>query len=250
MKRIVCLIATAAFCLATVSTVRAAKAEAVTYKSGNETVHGYLAMPNKPGRHPGLVVIHEWWGQTPWVRGEARKFADEGYVALAVDLYRGKVTSDPRVAAKMSSSLPRDRAERDLKAAYAYLASRPDVESSKIGSVGWCFGGGYSLALAEIEPHLAACIVNYGELTTDPSVIDSIHAPILGNFGADDQVIKPAEVRNFEAAMRKAGKSLNAKIYPGAPHAFENPGNKTGYRPQAAADAWSRMTAFLHRTLM
>jgi carboxymethylenebutenolidase len=249
MKRILCLVAIAMFSLAAASTVRAAKTETVTYKSGNETVKGYLAMPAKPGRYPGLVVIHEWWGQTPWVREEARKFADQGYVALAIDLYRGKVTSNPKQAAQWSSTLPKDRAVRDLKAAYAYLASRRDVEADKIGSVGWCFGGGYSLVLAENEPRLAACIVNYGELSTDPAVIDSIHAPVLGNFGAADQVIKPAEVRNFEMAMRKAGKSLNAKIYPGAPHAFQNPGNKPGYRPEATMDSWNRMVAFLHKEL-
>jgi carboxymethylenebutenolidase len=250
MKRILCLIAMTAFCLTTVSAARAAKGETVTYKSGNDTVSAFLATPDHPGRYPGLVVIHEWWGLTPWVKGEARKFADHGYVALAVDLYRGKVTSDPKQAAQWSSTIPQDRAVRDLKAAYAYLASRPDVESTKIGSVGWCFGGGFSLELAENEPHLAACIVNYGATTTDPAVIDSIHAPVLGNYGLADQVFKPAEVRKFEAAMRKAGKPINIKFYPGAPHAFENPGNKTGYRPKAAADAWSRMIAFLHQQLM
>jgi carboxymethylenebutenolidase len=236
--------------LAAVAPAASAKTETVTYKSGGETVSGFLATPGTPGRHPGLVVIHEWWGQTPWVRGEAEKFADQGYVALAIDLYRGKVTSDPKEAAELSRTLPRDRAVRDLEAAYSYLASRQDVNQAKIGSVGWCMGGGYSLQLAEHEPRLAACIVNYGEMPTDPATIQAIHARLLGNFGADDQVIKPAEVHEFEKALQADGKSIDAKIYDGAPHAFQNPGNKTGYRPEAAADSWTRMLDFLAKTLM
>ena len=245
MHRFSCALGTAFLFLATVAAAAPAKTETVSYKSGMETVSGFLATPGTPGRHPGLVVIHEWWGQTPWVRGEAEKFADEGYVALAIDLYRGKVTSDPKEAAELSRTLPRDRAVQDLKAAYDYLASRPDVNKAKIGSVGWCMGGGYSLQLAEHEPRLAACIVNYGEMPTDPATIRAIHAPLLGNFGADDQVVTPTSVRDFEKALQAEGKSIDAKIYDGAPHAFENPNNKTGYRPEAAADAWKRMTDFL-----
>lgn len=250
MRRFDCILTTAVLFFATTTAVFAAKTENVAYKSGNETVHGYLAEPNTSGRHPGLVVIHEWWGQTPWVKSEADKFAEHGYIALSIDLYRGKVTSDPKEAAELSRTLPRDRADRDLEAAYTYLASRPDVDKSKIGVVGWCMGGGYALQLAEHEPQLAACIVNYGELPTNPAQIQAIRAPLLGNFGADDQVITPAAVHQFEKALQADGKSINAKIYAGAPHAFENPGNKTGYRPEAAEDAWTRMVDFLAKTLM
>ena len=117
--------------LATATAASPAKTETVTYKSGDETVSGFLATQGTPGRHPGLVVIHEWWGQTPWVRGEAQKFADQGYVALAIDLYRGKVTSDPKEAAELSRTLPGDRAVRDLEAAYGYLAftGRQQIEN-------------------------------------------------------------------------------------------------------------------------
>lgn len=249
MKRFSWSLSIALLFLAAVTAASPAKTETVTYKSGDETVSGFIATPGTPGRHPGLVVIHEWWGQTPWVRGEAEKFADQGYVALAIDLYRGKVTSDPKEAAELSRTLPRDRAVRDLEAAYSYLASRQDVNKSKIGSVGWCMGGGYSLQLAEHEPRLAACIVNYGEMPTDPAAIKAIQARLLGNFGADDQVIKPVEVHEFEKALQADGKSIDAKIYDGAPHAFQNPGNKTGYRPEAAADSWTRMVDFLAKTL-
>jgi carboxymethylenebutenolidase len=227
----------------------AVKTETVTYKSGTETVSAYLAVPETPGKHPALILIHEWWGLMPWVKDQARKFADAGYVALAVDLYRGKTTDDPKVAREMATTLPPARAMRDLEAAFDYLASRPDVKAAKIGTVGWCFGGGWALRLAIHEPRLAASAINYGELTTDPAAIRAIRCPVLGNFGAEDQVIPPAKVRAFEAAMKKAGKSIDVKIYPGAGHAFETSTEKDRYRPKATADAWQRMIAFFGRTL-
>jgi carboxymethylenebutenolidase len=234
---------------AAANTHAAIRTETVRYKSGNETVSGYLALPGTPGKHPALIVIHEWWGLVPWVKEQADKFAGQGYVALAVDLYRGKTTDQPQVARQLMSSLPPERAIRDLQAAFAYLSSRPDVEANKIGDVGWCFGGGWALRLAAQQPKLVACAVNYGELPTNPKTIDAIHCPVLGNFGALDPGITPAKVRAFETAMRQDGKSIDVKIYPGASHAFENPNNKTGYRPQATADAWARMVAFFDRTL-
>lgn len=227
----------------------AIKTQTISYRSGNETVHGYLALPGTPGRHPALVVIHEWWGLVPWVKEQSRKFAEQGYVALAVDLYRGESTDQSKMARELATSLPRERALRDLKAAFDYLAARPDVEPNKIGDVGWCFGGGWALQLAIHEPRLAACAINYGELTTDERVLARIHCPVLGTFGALDPVVTPAEVKAFEAAMKRAGKPYEVKTYAEAGHAFENPENKRGYRPKAAADAWQRMVAFFERTL-
>jgi carboxymethylenebutenolidase len=225
------------------------KTETATFKSGDEAISGFLALPDSPGRHPGIVVIHEWWGLNDWVQEQAEKFAALGYVALAVDLYRGKVASDPETAHELMRGMPQDRAARDLKAAYDYLASRRDVKPDKIGSVGWCMGGGLSLLLAENEPRLAACAVNYGAMPTDRTIIEKIHAPVLGNFGGMDKGIPPDAVHAFEAAMKSAGKSVDAKIYTDAGHAFENPNNKAGYRSDDATDAWARMVAFFGKTL-
>ena len=225
------------------------KTETVTFQSGEETISAYLAVPDTAGRHPALVVIHEWWGLNDWVKEQARKFADQGYLALAPDLYRGKVASDPGLAHELSRGLPQDQAVRDLKAAFDYLASRPDVRHDKIGSVGWCMGGGYSLLLAVNEPKLAACVVNYGSMPTDKDAIQRIQAPVLGNFGAEDHGITPAAVQAFEGTMKAEGKSIDVKEYDGAGHAFENPNNKAGYREAAANDAWARTLAFLDRTL-
>lgn len=225
------------------------KTRTVSYRSGNETVKGFLAEPLSPGKHPGLVVVHEWWGLTPWVKHQAVKLAGHGYVALAVDLYRGQVTSDPSVAHQLARGLPPDRALRDLRAAFNYLEAQPNVNKKKIGDIGWCMGGGYAIELAENEPRLAACVVNYGALPADADTIQKINAPVLVNTGALDRGITPAMVHNFQAGMRRAGKQVDAKIYPGAAHAFENPNNKEGYRPAAAKDAWRRAVAFLAQTL-
>lgn len=225
------------------------KTEDVTFKSGNETVSGYLARPDSAGRHPALVVIHEWWGLNDWVKDQARKFAEQGYVALAPDLYHGKVAADPSMAHELSRGMPQDRAVRDLKAAFEFLSARGDVQKEKIGSVGWCMGGGLSLQLAVNEPRLSACVVNYGHMPTDAAALQQIRAPVLGNFGADDRGIQPDAVQAFEKALQAAGKSADMKIYDGAGHAFENPNNQAGYRPEAAADAWKRMMEFFDKTL-
>jgi carboxymethylenebutenolidase len=227
----------------------APKTETVTYQSGNDTVSGYLALPEGAGKHPAIVVIHEWWGLNDWVKGQAQKFAGLGYVALAVDLYRGKTAKAPDEAHILMRGLADDQGLRDLEAAYAYVASRPDVDASKIGSIGWCMGGGWSIKLAVDQPKLAACVVNYGPLPTDPANIAKIKAPVLGNFGADDQGIPPEKVHAFESAMKADGKMTDIKIYTGAGHAFENPDNKDGYRPEATADASQRATAFFQKYL-
>jgi carboxymethylenebutenolidase len=235
--------------LASTALAVAVRTETIAFRSGDETLSAYLAVPDSGGPHPALVVIHEWWGLNDWVKEQAQKFAQQGYIALAVDLYRGKVAYDPNLAYELSRGLPQDQAMRDLRASFDYLGSRPDVRHDKIGSVGWCMGGGFSLLLAVHEPKLAACVVNYGSMPTDKDQIQRIQAPVLGNFGAEDRGIPPSAVEAFEAAMKAAQKSIDVKIYDGAGHAFENPNNKLGYREAAANHAWARTLAFLNRTL-
>jgi len=222
----------------------------VSYKSGDETVSGYLAAPGGAGRHPALIVVHEWWGLNDWVRAKADHFARDGYVALAIDLYRGKSAGrDPDVAHQLMRGLPEDRAARDLAAAFRYLAARADVDPARIGSIGWCMGGGYALEAAIQEPTLAACVINYGRLVTDPKTVAKIRAPMLGNFGAEDQGITPAMVEAFEKEARAAGKAIDFKIYPGAGHGFASNPDPKVFRPEAARDADARTDAFLAREL-
>jgi carboxymethylenebutenolidase len=224
--------------------------QTVSFKSGDETVNGFLVTPEGKGPFPAVLVIHEWWGLNGWVKDQARALANDGYAALAVDLYRGKVTDKQEEAHQLMMGTPRDRALRDLKAAYAYLQGRPDVNKAKIGAIGWCMGGMYALALAVEEPALAAAVAYYGAPPTDPAAIAKIKAPVLGNFGGDDKGPSPEQVKAFEAAMKSAGKTVDVKIYEGAGHAFANPNNPwKGYREAAAKDAWARTTAFLAKYL-
>jgi carboxymethylenebutenolidase len=224
--------------------------QTVTYKSGDETVSAFLAAPEGKGPFPAVVVIQEWWGLNDWVKDQARALAREGYLALAVDLYRGKVTSNPDEAHQFMSGLPADRAMRDLKAAVAHVKGRPDVRKDRVGAIGWCMGGRYSLALATEEPALAAVVAYYGAPPTDTAAIARIQAPVLGSFGGADKGPSPDQVRAFEEAMKKAGKSVDVKVYEGAPHAFANVDNPWGgYREAAAKDAWARTVAFFAKNL-
>jgi carboxymethylenebutenolidase len=227
----------------------AAPSQTVSYKSGDETVQGTLYTPSGKGPFPGVIVIHEWWGLNDWVKEQASRLADQGYVALAVDLYRGKVATTPEEAHEIMRGVPEDRAQRDLHAAFEFLSSRAEVRKDRIGAIGWCMGGGYALDVALAEPALAAAVINYGHLATDPQSLQKINAPILGLFGAQDRGIPPADVHKFAQALKQMGKTVEVKIYDDAGHAFENPNNTTGYREADAADAWRRTSDFLASTL-
>ena len=226
-----------------------AEGKSVSYKSGDETVTGMLYTPPGNGVFPAIVVIHEWWGLNDWVKEQASKLADQGYVTLAVDLYRGKVATTADEAHEVMRGVPQDRADRDLLAAADYLRSLKNVDPKRVGSIGWCMGGGYSLDLALADPRLAATVINYGHLATSVDNLKKIHASILGIFGGQDRGIPVADVRTFEQQMKQLGKPIEIVIFPDAGHAFENPNNKTGYRADDAAAAWTKTVAFLHRTL-
>jgi carboxymethylenebutenolidase len=228
---------------------QARRGTTVQFASTPDKGQGYLAVPATKGKHPAIIVIQEYWGVNDWIRDQADRFARQGYVALAPDLYRGKSTADASEAHELMRGLPEDRAMADLEGAFNYLAQRSDVDASRIGVIGWCMGGGYALQLAIAEPRIAAAVINYGHLVTDPNTIASIKSPILGNFGEADRGIPPDDVRAFDAALKKAGKVSDIKIYPGAGHQFMNPNSKGAYVKSAARDSWARIDSFFQRTL-
>jgi len=246
MKRLLVLLCTL---IAAPQLFAASQPQEVSFLSGGETVHGLLYLPSTPGPHPAIVVIHEWWGLVDWVKEQAAGLADQGYVALAVDLYRGKTASDPETAHELMRGLPEDRGVRDLVSAANYLKGLKSVDPNRIGAVGWCMGGTFAAQFAVADPDLKAVAINYGALPTDPSALKQIHAAILGNFGALDRGITPDDVHQFAAAMQALGKPVDVKIYPDAGHAFENPNNKGGYRPEDTKDAQERMRVFFRQHL-
>src|SRR5580692_10051805 len=156
MKKIFPMTLVALFALASFAlTSFAADGKSVSYKSGDETIQGILYTPAGKGPFPAIIVIHEWWGLNGWVKEEASKLADQGYEALAIDLYRGKVATDPEQAHELMRAVPEDRAAQDLHAAVTFLESQPGVKKSRIGAIGWCMGGGYALDVALQDPDLA-----------------------------------------------------------------------------------------------
>ena len=227
----------------------AATGKPISYKSGDETVQGILYLPEGKGPFPALVVIHEWWGLNDWVKEQGSMLADQGYAALAIDLYRGKVATTPDEAHEIMRGVPEDRAARDLHAAVEFLKSQSIVKKDRIGSIGWCMGGGYSLNVALQEPTLAAAVINYGHLAADATSLKKINAAVLGIFGGQDRGIPVDDVKKFEQTLKQQGNKVEIVIYPDAGHAFENPNNKTGYRADDAADAWKHTSSFLASVL-
>jgi carboxymethylenebutenolidase len=215
-------------------------------KVGGVPVEGYLVRPKTAqGRLPGLIVIHEWWGLNDNVRDEAARLAAEGYVVLAVDLYAGKLATEPPQAMKLSQQLTANPgpAEETLRAAYAWLDK---VEKApRIGTIGWCLGGRWSLRTALLLPdQVDATVIYYGTVKADEAELARLQMPILGLFASKDRIVPVPTVMAFEATMKRLGKDVEIHMYEGADHAFANPSG-TAYEPRAAEDAWRRTTTFL-----
>ncbi len=224
----------------------AVETEEVAYA---DSAKGFLARPaGATGELPGMIVIHEWWGLNDNIRSMARQLAGEGYLALAVDLYGGEVASDRETARRLTGSV-RDNpeaAEANLRRAHAFLKEKG---AGKIGTIGWCFGGGWSLSTGlALAGQVDATVVYYGRLVTDPEELKAVQAPVLGIFGSEDRGIPVETVREFEKAMKGLGKDVRVHVYEGASHAFANPSG-TRYHAEAAEDAWAKTLAFLAETL-
>lgn len=223
----------------------------VTYATVNGTeVTGYLATPEEAGPEtPGIIVIHEWWGLNDNIRMMSRRLAEQGYKALAVDLYMGESAESPDRAGQLARKAGEDpeAAISNLEQAYTYLNEQANAE--RIGTIGWCFGGGWSLQTALAMPQqVDATVIYYGRLVTDTEQLEKLQMPILGIFGAEDNGIPPEEVNKFEAALNEVGVANSIHIYEGAGHAFANPsGNR--YQKEAAEDAWQKTTEFLQQNL-
>jgi carboxymethylenebutenolidase len=222
---------------------------------------GYLVYPNSTDKNatsvtgqqqkpPGVVMIHEWWGLNDNIKEMADELAGEGYVVLGADLYSGEVATDPNRARELSSSVRENpqQAITNLQSAVQYLASLPNVNSSKIAALGWCFGGGQSLQLAlNSEQHpLAATVIYYGSLVNDTSELSKIKWPVLGIFGDQDNSIPVDSVKAFGRGLNETGVTNEIYIYPGVGHAFANPSGDN-YAPQETADAWQKTLTFLDK---
>ena len=216
----------------------------VEFSSNGGTTRGYLAIPGK-GKGPGVVVIQEWWGLVDHIKDVCDRFAADGYVALAPDLYHGKTTKSPDEAGKLMMALNIDQAERDLRGAVNYLQTHEATTSKKVGIVGFCMGGALSLYAATKNPDIGACVVFYGGHPNVKPDLPNLQAPVLGLYGEKDGFVTPQLVRELEKKLKDLGKSTEIHVYPNADHAFFNDQRPEVYDEKAARDAWQRTIQFL-----
>lgn len=223
----------------------------VEYKNGDVKLSGYLSKPVKKGKYPAILVIHENRGLNEHTRDVARRFAAEGYVALASDALsrKGGTASfeTPEKAREAFASLNMTEVMGDLNAALAFLNSHPNVKKGKLASIGFCWGGARSFALATEANELKAAVVFYGTAPTEEQLA-KVRVPVLGIYGSKDERIT-AKVPEVAATLKKLNKQYEYKIYEGAEHAFFNDTNQQRYNAEAAKDAWTQTHAFLKKNL-
>ena len=216
----------------------------VSYPSNGGSAEGYLSLPAS-GKGPGVIVIQEWWGLVPHIKDVADRLAAEGYVALAPDLYHGKATKEPDEAGKMMMALNQEQAAKDMAGAYDYVKAHPAC-TGKVGSVGFCMGGGLSLTIASMRP-IDACVDYYG--MAEASKLGGIKGPIIGHCAQNDGWVSPEAARKLEADLRGMGKHVEFYMYPGTDHAFFNDARPEVYNAAAAKLSWDRTLAFFGANL-
>ncbi len=230
---------------------RAIVAESLAYADvGEELVRGHFAFPaDMVDPLSAIIVIHEWWGLNDNVRSMADQLAGEGYIVLAVDLFGGKVAETPDQARALMTEVVEnpEAASSNIRQAFNFLTST--AGAPRVGSLGWCFGGAWSLNTAKLFPdELDAAVIYYGHVTADEEELRPISTPILGHFGMEDRGIKVDDVKRFERALEHLRKDYAIHYYDGAGHAFANPTGQR-YNAEAAGIAWQRTLEFLNQKL-
>lgn len=215
----------------------------VSFPSNGRTTEGYLATPAS-GKGPGVVVIQEWWGLVPHIKDVCDRFAAEGYVALAPDLYHGESTRSPDEAGKLMMALRIDEAEKDLGGAIQYLLNHDATSGDKVGTIGFCMGGALSLYAASKNPQVGACVIFYGIHPNVKPDLANLQAPVLGIYAENDQFVTPSVVQELEARLKEHGKEAEMHIYAGRDHGFFNDTRAEVYSEADAKDAWRRVLKF------
>ncbi|HEY7269139.1 MAG TPA: dienelactone hydrolase family protein [Dehalococcoidia bacterium] len=220
--------------------------EMITFPNDSTDVSGYLCKPAGGGRSPCVIVIQEWWGLVPHIKDLADRFAGEGFLALAPDLYHGPTATEPDGAMQLARSLAWDSALHDLRASAKYLKARPE-SNGKLGVVGFCMGGGLSFRFAAHSDAPDAAVIFYGSSPSQLDEAKSVACPVLGLYGETDTRIT-SQAPALAEAMQAAGKPFEYRVYQGAPHGFFN--NESAQFDRAASeDAWPRTLAFFRQHL-
>jgi carboxymethylenebutenolidase len=221
----------------------------VTFPSNGGEAHGYLVLPES-GRGPGLIVIQEWWGLTDHIASLVDRFAAEGFVALAPDLYGGSTTHNADEAGQLMQRLPVDRAARDLAGAVDFLLSRDEVQGDRVGVVGFCMGGAFALTLSVQEGGKVAAVVAFYPVGSTPEDYAGLQAPVLAHFGENDDFIPLDNAKDLSKKIKAGtGQEPTIHTYP-AGHAFLNDENLLGtHDPEQGQLAWNRTLSFLREHL-
>jgi carboxymethylenebutenolidase len=217
----------------------------VEFASNGGLASGYLSAPPS-GTGPGVLVIQEWWGLNSHVRSLADRFAGEGFVALAPDLFHGQETREPDEAGKLLMALNVEQAAKDLRGAASFLLGEGGASGGRTGVVGFCMGGQLALYAGTVAPEQIGAVVDfYGIHPNVKPDWSKLQAPVLGLFAEQDEMVTPAVARDLERQVRAAGKQIEIHVYPGVDHAFMNDERPEVYSPDTAADAWQRTLSFL-----
>lgn len=211
-------------------------------------VRAFVARPSVPGPHPAVIMIHEFYGLNAEIKGKAEALAELGYVVIAPDMFRGRSTSWVPSAIFQVVTTPPEQINTDLDAVFAWLETQPDVQAERVGIMGFCFGGRTSLLYSLANDKLAATVILYGSLVTDPAQLRSLPGPVLGIFGGADNSIPLDDVRAFEAGLKAAGVPNEITIYDGQPHAFVTSIEEIR-QGGVQGQAWSQVVRFLDQTL-
>ncbi len=225
------------------------RTESVSFASNGDTANGYLARPRGEGPFPALVVIQEWWGLDAHIKDLAERFAREGFVALAPDLYHGQVATEPDDARKLVMAMNMQIALREIGGAIGYLSDLPEVAPKSVGVIGFCAGGRGALAAASTgDARIGAVAAFYGGVQPTPEFVGGIKAPVLAVYGEKDAGIPPEMYNGLAAEMDRQEKTFDMVVYPDAGHAFLND-TRPGYNANAATDAWARAVQWFHTYL-
>ncbi len=225
------------------------RTEMIEFPADGEPGQAFLALPEGDGPFPGVIVVQEWWGLDDHIKDVARRFTDEGFVALAPDLYHGKVTHEPNEAQKLMMSLNMGRASQELAKAADYLASKPEVAGRGVGAIGFCMGGGLALNLACDSPHVKAAAPFYGGNPSPIEKVGNLRGPVCAAYAQNDGWITPQVRQELEQALSQHGIAHEFKVYPGTEHAFFNDTRPEVYSPEAANDAWQRAISLFRDNL-
>jgi carboxymethylenebutenolidase len=223
----------------------------VSYPGRACELKAFVAEPADDGARPAVIVVQEWWGLNDHIRDVARRFAREGYFAIAPDLYSRqghKVATEPNLAEELMSGLKKEDGVADLRTTLEWMRAQKQTQSARIGIIGFCMGGSYALLLPCETRELSAAAPFYGEIPPDEK-LKNLSCPILYVYGENDGWIQRKDVERIAAALKKFGKQGEVKIYPGCSHGFFNDTRTDVYRPTEAKDAWERTLKFFAANL-